>query len=61
MTRPNCKKCDTPLSGEVTANITTCPKCGKRWQLTADQTAIKSTAVTVQDAEIKAVSTFKGD
>ena len=59
--RPNCKKCATPLTGEVdTANITTCPNCGKRWELTADQTAIKSTTIVVQDAALEFVSTFKG-
>ena len=58
---PTCKKCNAPLTGEVdTTNITVCPKCGKRWQLTADRTAIQSTTITVQDAALVLTNTFGG-
>jgi hypothetical protein len=49
-TRPNCKRCNTPLSGQVTGGLTVCPGCGKRWELTPDCLAIKTTVLTVRDA-----------
>ena len=52
-TRPDCKRCKTPLSGEVIEHITVCPSCGKRWELTPDLTAIKSITLEVQDATLK--------
>lgn len=58
-TRPNCKRCNTPLSGEVIGHITVCPSCGKRWELTPDCLAIKSITLEVQDAQLITVSTFK--
>jgi Zn finger protein HypA/HybF involved in hydrogenase expression len=58
-TRPDCKRCKTPLDGEVIEHITVCPSCGKRWELTPDCLAIKSITLEVQDAQLITVSTFK--
>jgi len=57
--RPNCKRCNTPLSGLVVNHITTCPTCGKRWELTPDCLAIKSYTLDVHSAQLVTVSTFK--
>ena len=58
-TRPDCKRCKTPLSGEVIEHITVCPSCGKRWELTPDLTAIKSITLDVHDAQLVMATTFK--
>ena len=47
--RPNCKKCNTPLTGKVRYNHTTCPNCGKRWRLNEDNTDIYTTVLEVHD------------
>lgn len=49
--RPDCKRCSRELNGEVDeAGVTACPNCGKRWQLTADRTAIQATILKIHDA-----------
>ena len=51
MSRPNCKRCNTRLTGKIRYNHTICPNCGKRWELTKDYAAIKTTVLQVQDGE----------
>jgi hypothetical protein len=51
MSRPNCKKCDTPLTGAVRYHVTTCPGCGKHWRLNADNSAIHSITLDVHSVE----------
>ena len=61
MPRPTCKKCKSPLSGEIRYDHTTCLHCGKRWLLTADHTAIYSTTLDVQSTEHIIASPKIGD
>lgn len=49
--RPNCNRCQTPLTGPAPLDLTTCPSCGKRWLLTADHSQIAGTLLTVQSGQ----------
>jgi hypothetical protein len=59
--RPVCRKCNIRLSGKVRYNFTTCPNCGKRWELTDDQSAIKTTVLKVQNGKHGVNSVFEGE
>lgn len=60
MDRPKCRKCGAELSGQIRMNHTTCPNCGKRWRLNADNTAIYTQVLTVQNVRHGTKATIRG-
>ena len=57
-----CLKCDHELVTEhATDNTVACSFCGKKWELTPDLSAIKTTTLIVQNGQIGVISSFKED
>jgi hypothetical protein len=63
MNNLKCLKCNNELVTEhaTVDNIVACSFCGKKWELTLDLNAIKTTTLIVQDGQIGVISRFKED
>jgi len=53
MSELTCNECKSPLTGEILDDWTTCPSCGRRWQLTQEHDAIRSVTLVVHPARHK--------
>jgi uncharacterized Zn finger protein (UPF0148 family) len=56
-----CPKCNTPLTGLVIDDMTTCPSCGKRWRLTIDHKEVMTTYLEVNPTKHGSKTVIQGD
>jgi len=56
MSELTCNECKSPLTGEILDDWTTCPSCGRRWQLTQEHDAIRSVTLVVHPARHKHIN-----